>query len=183
MTRARLSSTNVVLAALLALSCAAGLTPLANADGRRTHEREFHDHEFRESEFHDQRFMDSRFNHNHYYPPVGHEFQALPPSPLVAVYGGNRFYFSAGVWYRPFGGRFVAAAPPFGIVIPVLPPYYTQVWVGGLPYYYANNVYYMQRPDGYVVVPQPSGAMVTAPPPPASGVTELGPAGAPISGL
>jgi hypothetical protein len=180
MTHARLSGTNLVLAALFALTCAAGLTPLAHADERRSRERESHDHEFRENEFHDQRFLDSRYHHDHYYPPVGHEFRVLPPSPFVAVYGGSRFYFSAGVWYRPFGGGFVVAAPPFGIVIPVLPPYYTQVWVGGIPYYYANNVYYMQRPDGYVVVPQPSGVVVVTPSaPPAAGVTELGPAGAP----
>jgi hypothetical protein len=174
MTYARLSGTNLVLALLLALSCAAGLTPSAHADDRR-----YHEHEFTEHEFHDQGFLDSRYHHDHYYPPVGHEFRVLPPSPFVAVYGDSRFYFSAGVWYRPFRGAFVVAAPPFGIVIPVLPPYYTQVWMGGIPYYYANNIYYMQLPDGYVVVPRPSRDGVMAPPPTANRVTELGPANCP----
>jgi len=170
MTRAGLSGTSLVLAGLFALYCATGLTPPAHADERR-----LHDHEFREYEFHDQRFLDSRYHHDHYYPPVGHQFRVLPPSPFVAVYGARRFYFSAGIWYLPYGGGFVVTAPPVGIVTPVLPPYYTQVWVRGTPYYYANNVYYMQRPEGYVVVQQPPGAVVAAPLPPANGVTELGP--------
>jgi hypothetical protein len=174
MTRARVLGTNFVLAGLVALYCATGLTPPAHADERR-----FHDHEFREHEFQEQRFLDSRYHHDHYYPPVGHQFLVLPPSPVVVVHGGRRFYFSAGIWYLPYREGFVVAAPPIGIVIPVLPPYYTQVWVGGIPYYYANNVYYVPRPEGYVVVQQPSGAVVTASPPPANGVTELGPANGP----
>ena len=143
----------------------------------------FHEHEFREHEFHEQHFLDSRYNHNHYYPPVGHEFRALPPSPFIAVYGGRQFYFSAGVWYRRSGEAFFVAAPPFGIVVPVLPPYYTQVWVGGVPYYYANNVYYMQRPEGYVVVEPPQGQIVMAPSSLPAGVTEIGPAGVPPTAL
>ncbi|MEO8009327.1 MAG: DUF6515 family protein, partial [Betaproteobacteria bacterium] len=181
MTRAGPFGMHIVLAGLFALSCAAGLTPSAHAEERRSHDRDYHDHEFREHEFRDRRFLDSRYHHDHYYPPVGHEFRALPPSHFEAVHGGNRFYFSAGVWYRPFGGGFVVAAPPFGIVIPVLPPYYTQVWVGGYPYYYSNNVYYVQRPEGYLVVEPPQGTVVTAPPSPAAGVTELGPANAPAA--
>jgi hypothetical protein len=181
MTHARLSGTNLVLAALFALSCAAALMPSAHADERRSYDREYHDHEFREHEFHEQRFVDSRYHHDHYYPPVGHQFRALPPSPVVVVHGGSRFYFSAGIWYRPYGGGFVVVAPPFGVAIPILPPYYTQVWVSGNPYYYANNVYYVQRPEGYVVMQQPSGAVVMAPPPPANGVTELGSANGPAT--
>jgi hypothetical protein len=173
----RLSRTKLVLAGLLALAGATALTTPAHADERRSHGREYHDHEFREHEFRNQRFLDSRYHHDHYYPPVGHEFRALPAAPFVAMYGGRRFYFSTGIWYRPYGSGFVVAAPPFGVVIPVLPPYYTQVWVGGSPYYYSNNVYYAQRPEGYVVVEPPRGTVVVAPPPPANGVTELGPAG------
>lgn len=163
----------VVLAGSLALLCAAGLAPQAQADERRR------EHEFREHEFRDQRFMDSRYHHDHYYPPRGYEFRVLPPGYAVRVYGGNRFYFSAGVWYRPFGGGFIVADPPFGIAIPVLPPYYTQIWVGSVPYYYANNIYYLRRTEGYVVVPPPAGPVVMAPPtamPPSSSVNELGPA-------
>jgi len=159
-----------VLAGLLALLFLAGLALPARADEYRRH-----DHEFREHEFRDHRFLDSRYHHDHYYPPRGHEFRVLPPGYLIRAYGGNRFYFSAGVWYRPFAGGFVVTDPPIGIAIPVLPVYYTQVWVGGVPYYYANNVYYMQRPDGYVVVPPPAGTVVATPPAGNGGVNELGP--------
>jgi hypothetical protein len=172
MASAQITHRKLVLVALLALFCSAGLAPQARADEYRRH-----DHEFREHEFRDQRFLDSRYHHDHYYPPRGHEFRVLPPGYFVRVYGGNRFYFSEGVWYRPFAGGFIVADPPIGIAIPLRPAYYTQVWVGGIPYYYANNVYYMQRPEGYVVVPPPSGTVVTAPPPGNGGVNELGPVG------
>lgn len=147
-----------------------------HADEHGWHEREFHEHpaahdvhehEFREQEFRQHEFLDAHYHHDHYYPPHGFVFAVVPPNPVIAVHGGVRFYFSAGVWYRYDGpARFVVVAPPIGITVGVLPPFYTALWVGGVPYYYANDVYYMRAPQGYVVV---------APPPPGSVVTEQAP--------
>ncbi|MDD5168063.1 MAG: DUF6515 family protein [Syntrophales bacterium] len=118
-------------------------------------ERGSHHHEFR----------DARHGHDHYYPARGGYIDVLPRDHRVVVFGRDRFFFSGGVWYRPYGARFVIIAPPVGVVIPILPPYYTMVRFGGVPYYYANDVYYMQTPDGYRVVNPPPGAAVTAPAP------------------
>jgi hypothetical protein len=158
----------LVLSALLLLS------PLAQAQER--HHDNFRGHEFREHDFHDHRYLDARYHHNHYYPPYGFAFGVLPPGHVAIWWGGVRFYFSAGVWYRyqPPAG-YVVVAPPVGAVVPGLPPYYTMVWVNGAPYYYANNAYYLQTPQGYVVTaPPPPNVYVeqappsSAPPPPAS---------------
>lgn len=125
-----------------------GFVQVASAD-----ERGFGRHEFR----------DSRFHHDHVYPVRGHFVNVLPGGHHVVVYGHSRYYFYGGVWYRPYGPRFVVVAPPFGLVVPFLPLYYTTIWVGGVPYYYANEVYYAQAPGGYMVVEPPKGEVVEAP--------------------
>jgi hypothetical protein len=172
---ARVLRVQAAIAALLALSCVAGTPRPVHADqgGPRGHE-------FREHEFHRDQFRDSRYHHDRYYPPRGYRFNVLPPHPRVIVHGGQQFYFSGGVWYRPVRNTFVVVRPPFGIIVPVLPPFYTRVWVGPYPYYYANDVYYAPGPQGYTVVEQPPGTIAMAPPPgtvvpPDYAVTELGP--------
>jgi Family of unknown function (DUF6515) len=108
-------------------------------------------------------FMDSRYHHDHSYPARGHYVGALPRGHYVAAYGHSRYYFHGGVWYRPYGSRFIIAAPPFGLIVPFLPLYYSTIWVGGLPYYYANEVYYTRTSGGYMVVEPPKGEVVEAP--------------------
>ncbi|HTP62740.1 MAG TPA: DUF6515 family protein [Burkholderiales bacterium] len=116
---------------------------------------------------------DDRYGHHHYYPAIGYPVVALPPGYLSISYGGGRYYFHAGVWFRPSGPSYVVVRPPVGIVVPVLPPSYNVVYAGGQPYYYANDTYYtqMQGGAGYAVVAPPQGAeptTVTSVPPPAS---------------
>jgi uncharacterized protein DUF6515 len=161
-------------AALFALSCMAAMPRFVHAEPGGYHGHEFREHEFRHDEF-----RDTRFHHDHYYPPRGYRFAALPPNPRVIVRGRDRFYFAGGVWYQPLGGAYVVVRPPIGVYVPVLPAYYTRVWVGPRPYYYANDVYYVQGPQGYTVVDPPVGAISMAPPPgvtvpPDNAVTELG---------
>ena len=86
--------------------------------------------------------LDSRYNHGRYYPPAGTARATLPEGYRPYFHGGNRYYFSGGVWYAPRGPGFVVIAPPVGLVVGVLPPYYSTVWFGGVPYYYADNTYY-----------------------------------------
>ena len=127
-----------------------GFTQVANAQGRGSGHREF---------------MDSRYHHDRSYPERGLFIDALPRGHHIVTYGNSRYYFSGGVWYRPYGPRFAVVAPPFGLVVPFLPLYYTTLWVGGIPYYYANDVYYTQNSSGYMVVEQPKGEVVEAPAP------------------
>jgi hypothetical protein len=116
--------------------------------------------------------LDSRYNHGRYYPPAGTARAGLPEGYRPYFHGGNRYYFSGGVWYAPRGAGFVVIAPPVGLVVGVLPPYYSTVWFGGVPYYYADNVYYTWQPDqnGYAVANPPSDPDAPpdapAPPPP-----------------
>jgi hypothetical protein len=165
---------------LLALSCVAGFPRPVHADQGGLRGHEIREHEFREHEFHREEFRDSRYHHDHYYPPHGSQFSMLPPHPHLIVHGGQQFYFSGGVWYRPVHNIYVVVRPPVGIIVPFLPPFYTRVWVGPYPYYYANDVYYVSSPQGYTVVEQPQGTIAMAPPPgmlvpPDNAVTELGP--------
>jgi hypothetical protein len=129
-------------------------------------EHRYHEHEFREHEFHEHAYLDHRYGHDHYYPPHGWAFGALPAHHRVVFFGGVQFYFGDGVWYRFEGpGRYVVIAPPIGIVVPVLPPFYATVWVRGVPYYYANSVYYVRTPYGYeVAAPPPPDVIVEQPP-------------------
>lgn len=111
--------------------------------------------------------LDQRYNHGRYYPPVGSALSSLPAGYRPYFRGGDRFYFSGGVWYAPRGPGFVVVTPPVGLFINVLPPYYSTVWIGGIPYYYADNVYYTWQPDqnGYEIVDPPQGADQPTPPP------------------
>src|SRR5258708_4752871 len=176
----RAFSVRAAIAALLALSCVARHPHPVHADERGYREREYRAHEFREHEFRREEFRDSRYHHDHYYPPIGHQFGMLPPHPHLLVHGGQQFYFSGGIWYRPVRNAYVVVRPPFGVIVPFLPPFYTRVWVGPYPYYYANDVYYAPGPQGYTVVAPPAGTIAMAPPPgtpvsPDNAVTELGP--------
>ena len=120
--------------------------------------------------------FDARHSHNHYYPARDYVVTTLPPESLHLVFGGNHFYFKAGVWFRPNGPNFIVVTPPAGVAIPTLPPSYTTLWIGGVPYYYANGVYYAQNPGvpGYMVVAPPPGYETAtiqptlSPPPPAA---------------
>lgn len=114
--------------------------------------------------------MDGRYTHNRYYPDRGAYVRGVPGRPYVFDRPGGRYYYSGGVWYRPYGESFVVIGAPVGLFVPVLPPYYTTMWVGGVPYYYANDTYYVwsQAQSGYEVVdpPDDQGASPDEPPPP-----------------
>jgi hypothetical protein len=110
-------------------------------------------------------FRDSRYRLDRSYPVRGQLIRALPRDHRVVVHSGARYFFSAGVWYRPQGSRFSIVIPPIGLVVPFLPPYYATIWIGGTPYYYANEVYYAHRGNGYIVVEPPTGPVSQAPPP------------------
>src|SRR5215472_2651997 len=115
--------------------------------------------------------MDGRYAHNRYYPDRGAYIRGLPGRPYVFDRPGGRFYYSGGVWYRPYGPSFVVVGAPIGLFVPVLPPFYTTMWIGGVPYYYANDTYYVwsQGQNGYEVVDPPGdqgGVSADAPQPP-----------------
>jgi hypothetical protein len=132
------------------------LASIASADPRDDRDNKGHDRQ-REA------VLDHRYNHDHYYPARGYAINRLPPGYNSARYHGSNYYFHGGVWYRPYGPRFVVVAPPIGIGIGALPPFYTTVWFGGIPYYYADNAYYVWRPQQRVYeVTEPPGGQASA---------------------
>ena len=114
--------------------------------------------------------FDGRYGHNHYYPARGFVYGTLPVGAVSVGFGGGNYFFHGGVWFRPYGPRYVVVQPPIGIFLPVLPSDYATVWIGGVAYYYADGVYYNMAPGrGYVVVAAPPGAdasQTAAPPAP-----------------
>jgi hypothetical protein len=113
--------------------------------------------------------FDRRYHHDHYYPSRGFVYATLPVGALSVTFGGGSYFYQGGVWFRPYGPRYVVVTPPLGVYVPLLPPDYATIWIAGVPYYYANGVYYNVAPgQGYVVVAPPPGAdTVQATPAPA----------------
>ena len=102
-------------------------------------------------------FHDQRYQHNHFYPARGYVTHVMPRERVVVYRGRDRYYFSGGAWYRPYGPRFRVVGPPLGLFVPLLPSFYTTVWFNRAPYYYANDTYYRWRAErrGYEIVPAP----------------------------
>jgi hypothetical protein len=109
--------------------------------------------------------FDDRYQHNHWYPGRGYVFGRLPPGAVRVGWGRGDWWYQGGVWFRPWGPRWVVGVPPLGIVVPYLPPAYVSLTVGDVPYYYANGVYYTGAPEGYVVVNPPATVAQAAPVP------------------
>ena len=108
---------------------------------------------------HNEMHYDGRYNHGRSYPSHGYVYGSLPRGYVNVHYHGSPYYYRGGIWYRPYGPRYVVVAPPLGIGVGFLPPFYTTVWFGGVPYYYADQTYYMWRPERreYVVTQPPNG--------------------------
>jgi hypothetical protein len=98
------------------------------------------------------------YQFNRSYPALGLRFPALGPGHLALGFGGARWFFDRGIWYRPGVSGYVVAVPPYGVLTPLLPPTYATINYGGTPYYYDNGVYYTEQPgQGYLVTPPPEG--------------------------
>jgi hypothetical protein len=111
---------------------------------------------------------DDRYSHTYrhypsrryYYPPRGYVAPILPRNVVVVRHRYYNYWYGGGVWYRPYGTRYVVVAPPVGVFVSVLPSFYSTLWFGGVPYYYANDAYYVWREPqrAYEVVAPPPGA-------------------------
>lgn len=162
----RTTATTLALGALLVVLCAPAL-----ADGRDGHDRPGRDRPAPAQRAPMERAPrgrdvqpDRRYDHDRWYPRPGIRYDHAPPGGYYRAWHGDRYYFHGGVWYRPWGPRYLVVRPPLGIGIEVLPPFYTTVWFGGIPYYYADDTYYLWEPARreYVVTEPPSGAASTS---------------------
>ncbi|QID16621.1 hypothetical protein G3580_02640 [Nitrogeniibacter mangrovi] len=144
------------LAALL-MAAASAVPALADPPDRR-HERD------RPSTRHDDRARDA-----YRYPYRGAVVPRIPPGHRVYTYRGHPYHYHDGIWYRPFGSRFMVVLPPVGLVVPILPSGAVVLTIGGIPYYRYGDVYYVHEHDGYRVVDPPESATSA----PAAGSDEL----------
>src|SRR5882724_8046305 len=91
----------ILLASSIVLSCGAfnGAHAQDAADStvgeRSPSAHEFRADAFRESDYRDPRFLDSRYHHDHYYPPIGFAFGAVP-SGYEEVYDPDGDLYFAG---------------------------------------------------------------------------------------
>ena len=102
-----------------------------------------------------------------YYPRFVPARPFIASRPFLSIhFGGMRYRYQHGFFYRPFGTSLSLVFPPVGIRIHTLPPGYRRVYVGPNPYYYYNGIYYRSRPDRqFEVVTPPLGAEVDRLPP------------------
>ncbi len=85
------------------------------------------------------------------YPKIGVVVTTVH-QPKIYVHKGVRFHYAKGIWYRPYGKRFVVSAAPVGIRIAKLPRGRRVVYVKGRKYYRYHGIWYQKRGRAYVVV-------------------------------
>jgi len=85
--------------------------------------------------------------------------QRMPSGYRDYHWGGNRYYYSGGYWYRPYGSSFISIGVPYGLFVGTLPGYYTSFYYDDTRYFYADRTYYTYEPArrGYVVARSPYG--------------------------
>ncbi|MEX0291140.1 MAG: DUF6515 family protein, partial [Flavobacteriaceae bacterium] len=77
---------------------------------------------------------------------------------------GTNFRFYKGVWYRPYGKRFIVARAPLGIRVRVLPVGFRRIVIGPRPFFYHYGTFYVKvkNSEEYEVVAAPIGAEIDA---------------------
>jgi hypothetical protein len=105
----------------------------------------------------DNRGNGGNWNNGHRPPP--RVINRLPGGYRDYHWNGNRYYYSGGSWYRPYGSSFVSIGVPYGLFVTTLPGAYNSFWYGGSRYFYADDTYYTYEPvrRGYVVTRSPYG--------------------------
>lgn len=98
--------------------------------------------------------------HYRHLPRRGALVTSIHSKALVVNFGGVRYRYHSGVWYKPRGNKWVVFRSPIGIRINVLPTGYRRCMVANRTYYYYYGTYYMKSNDEYEVVSAPVGAEV-----------------------
>jgi hypothetical protein len=80
----------------------------------------------------------------------------LHPSAVHIRFGGLRYRYHNGTFYRPYRRGFRIVPAPIGAVLDTLPYGYTKVYINHRPYFRYNNIYYKPiRNRRYRVVKAP----------------------------
>jgi hypothetical protein len=96
-------------------------------------------------------------------PSLGSVIARLPIGYITVRFGGVRYFFHGGVFYKRGPQGYVVVKAPIGAIVATLPVGFAAVVIAGLTYYYYAGVYYEQVPSGYVVVEPPPEAVIEEP--------------------
>ncbi len=72
--------------------------------------------------------------------------------PKVLVHKGVNYYYANGIWYRPYGRKYVVSRAPIGIRVKYLPRGFRKVRINGIKYYTYNGVWYTKNRGYFTVV-------------------------------
>jgi hypothetical protein len=105
----------------------------------------------------------SHFDSRSYFDRPGNVYRPPRVVPRLPVgyrnysWNGGTYYQHAGLWYRPYGTRYVVVGAPYGLSVSYLPSYYSSFWFGGAHYFHADSTYYLYEPvhRTYVVTQSP----------------------------
>lgn len=99
--------------------------------------------------------------HKHRWRPAhygyGYRWTRLPSTYISLSFGGLGYYFSDGIFYRPYGAGYVVTQAPVGAFVQALPGTAVSVSFNGLNYFVAYDTYYRwdNHRRGYLVVDNP----------------------------
>ncbi|MDH4462378.1 MAG: DUF6515 family protein [Flectobacillus sp.] len=86
--------------------------------------------------------------------------QSLPSASLSINFGGFSFWYSNGIYYKPYNNSYIVAPAPVGIRVQYLPQDCRRIFIQNRPYFYYYGTYYEYNGYDYAVVPPPIGALV-----------------------
>lgn len=93
-------------------------------------------------------------------PSRNAHYNALPTGHLSINFGGIRFAYHQGVFYKPYNSEYVVCQAPVGIRVNMLPRDCRRVVIRNVDYYYYNGTYYRPYGNEYATVAPPLGALV-----------------------
>jgi hypothetical protein len=77
------------------------------------------------------------------YPHLGFYLNTLPFGYYPFYWGSDLYYYSGGIFYRPYDdGGYVVTAPPVGAAVPKLPRGTKSIMIDNQQFYEFNGVYY-----------------------------------------
>tara|TARA_B100001778_G_C18590876_1_gene632230 strand:- start:890 stop:1522 length:633 start_codon:yes stop_codon:yes gene_type:complete len=108
------------------------------------------------------RYKRTKVVHYHYrhLPRRGALVTTVHAGALTVNFGGFRYRYHSGVWYKPSGKKWLVVRSPYGIRIKTLPVGYRRCIVGPRTYYYYYGTYYIKSNNEYEVVEAPTGAEI-----------------------
>lgn len=104
--------------------------------------------------------VDHRNSHNyhkhHKHSRYGHHVTTIPRNSFSLTFGGLRFYYDDGLYYRRAHNGYILVEPPRGVRVKRIPVDYQPIVYNGITYYTDGGVYYVYTSSGYQVVPPPA---------------------------